>query len=220
MGGLGSGGQNSKGRRIVEAQYWLDASHLNRRGVYREGFSSPFRWTRDDGAEAASIRIHGGADMIRLKYRWQRGDGQWQVQEEHVSLTRVPRHLGGEETYFCCPRCAARVKRLYGGDVRFLCRTCLGLVHASTQERPGNRATRRNRKLRRRLGVGTGIGDWIGPKPKGMHQKTFEKISARIHAAEADVYDDMLILMNRLKRTTERRSARIGGGERSKDFWR
>ena len=112
------------------------------------------------------------------------------------------------------------MKRLCAGGVRYLCRTYHGLVHASIQERPGNRAPRKNEKLRRRIGAEIGLGDWIGPKPKGIHHKTFEKISARIRAAESEFYDDMLVLLNRMKRTTERRSARIGGGERVQDFWR
>ena len=104
--------------------------------------------------------------------------------------------------------------------MRYLCRACHGLVHASTQERPGNRATRKNQKLRRKLGVEIGLGNWIGPKPKGMHYKTFERISARIHAAEAEVCDDMLVVLNRMKRTTERRSDQIRRIGATKDFWR
>lgn len=220
MGGFGSGGHNSKGRRIVEGQYWLDASDLKRRGILRRGTSHQLFWKGGGDKPGPSIRIKGGEDTVELQYGWRRGDDPWQLHEERVALRHHERHFGGCETYFICPKCARTVKRLYAGGVRYLCRTCHGLVHASTQERPGNRATRKNQKLRRRIGAEIGLGDWIGPKPKGMHQKTFEKISARIHAAESEVYDDMLVLLNRMQRTTERRSARIGRGEPSKDFWR
>jgi hypothetical protein len=220
MGGLGSGGHNSKGRRIVEGQYRLDASDLKRRGLTRNGSISHLHWKGSDNAPGPSLKVIGGEDAILLSYAWRRGDDPWQQHEEQVRLHHQARHFGGSETYFLCPKCRRTVKRLYGGGVRYLCRTCHGLVHASTQERPGNRATRKNQKLRRRIGAEIGLGDWIGPKPKGMHRKTFEQISARIHAAESEVYDDMLVLLNRMQRTTERRSARIGGRERSKDFWR
>lgn len=220
MGGLGSGGHNSKGRRIVEGQYRLDASDLKRRGSMSAGTVSHLYWKGSGGQNGPSIKVIGGTDVITLEYAWRRGDGPWQQHSETVALDRVARHFGGEEFYFFCPRCALRVKRIYGGGVRYLCRTCHGLVHASTQERPGNRATRKNQKLRRRIGAEIGLGDWIGPKPKGMHRKTFEEISARIHAAESEVYDDMLVLLNRMQRTTERRSARVGELDRPKDFWR
>lgn len=220
MGGLGSGGHNSKGRRTVESQYRLDASVLKRRGLCRRGSVSHLYWKSSDGKKGPSLKVIGGENCITLAYAWRRGDLPWQAHEERVALRHRARHFGGCETYFLCPKCARTVKRLYGAGVRYLCRHCHNLVHGSTQERPGNRATRKNQKLRRKLGVEIGLGDWIGPKPKGMHRKTFEKISARIHAAESEVYDDMLVLLNRMQRTTERRSARIGGRERAKDFWR
>lgn len=220
MGGLGSGGHNSKERRIVEGQYRLDASDLKRRGIYCEGYAGSLSWTRASGQPGPSIRVYGGSDAIRLEYAWRHGNGPWQTHQERIALCQRPRHFGGAETYFRCPKCAHTVKRLYGAGVRYLCRRCHNLVHASTQERPGNRATRKNQKLRRKLGAEIGLGDWIGPKPKGMHWKTFERTRARIHDAEAEVYDDMLVLLNRMRRKTERRSDRIGGRQRIKDFWR
>ena len=166
------------------------------------------------------MKVVGGEDAITLVYSWKRGDQPWQEHEERVALRHHQRHFGGYETYFVCPRCACTVKRLYGSGVRYLCRTCHNLVHASTQERPGNRATRKNQKLRRRIGAEIGLGDWIGPKPKGMHRKTFERISEQIHAAEAEVYDDMLVLLNRMQRRTATHSARMSGPQNGGDFWR
>ena len=220
MGGFGSGGHNSKGQRIVEGQYWIDASDLKRRGLCRTGNVSHLYWNGSDGKKGPSLKVIGGEDSITLAYAWRRGDAPWQDHQERIALQHQPRHFGGTETYFLCPKCARTAKRLYGGGVRYLCRACHGLVHASTQERPGNRATRKNQKLRRKLGVEIGLGDWIGPKPKGMHTRTFERMSARIHAAEAEVYDDMLVVLNRMKRTTERRSEQIRRIGVTKDFWR
>ncbi|MBI1254761.1 MAG: hypothetical protein GC196_10505 [Hyphomonas sp.] len=220
MGGLGSGGHNNKGRRVVEGQYRLDASDLKRRGLYRTGNISHIYWKGSDNAPGPSLKVIGGEDAITLAYSWKRGQEPWQQHQERVALRHHQRHFGGCETYFLCPRCACTVKRLYGASVRYLCRTCHNLVHASTQERPGNRATRKNQKLRRRVGAEIGLGDEIGPKPKGMHQKTFERISEQIHAAESEVYDDVLMMINRMQRTTERRSAQIRGRGAVKDFWR
>lgn len=220
MGGLGSGGHNSKGRRIVEGFYRLDASALKRLGALEAGYEGELSWKGSNGRPGPAFRLKAATGRIHLTYCWRKGDGPWTLQEEQVLLTHHPRHFGGRETYFLCPNCARTAKRLYGAGVRYLCRTCHGLVHASSQERPGNRATRKNQKLRRKLGVEIGLGEWIGPKPKGMHQKTFEKISARIHMAESEVYDDMLVLLNRMRRTSERRSNITARAGSSQDFWR
>lgn len=219
MGGLGSGGHNNKGRGRVEGYHYLDATRLEQFGLLAEGKTSELTWSDQNGVPCNRIRVRSGRRQIRLDYKWRLGDGPWTPHEEAVAIDWNKRHLGGEQPYFFCPRCSSRVKRLYGGT-RYLCRSCHNLVHASTQERPGNRATRKNQKLRRKLGVSIALGDWIGPRPKGMHRKTFEKISARIHAAEAEVYDDMLVLLKRMKRTTERRSEQIGRIAGAKDFWR
>lgn len=220
MGGHGSGGHSSKGRRIVESQYWLDASNLKRRGLFKTGNVSHLFWKRSDGTPGPSVQVLGGEEGISLSYAWRRGDAPWQRHEESIALCHRERHFGGTETYFLCPKCGRTVKRLYAGGVRYLCRTCHNLVHASTQERPGDRASRRNRKLRRRLGADIGLGDFIGPKPKRMHRRTFERISEEIHAAEAEVYDDMLAVLNRMQLQTVRRSPQISGQPATKDFWR
>lgn len=220
MGGFGSGGHNSKGRSLVEAQYRLDASNLQRRGLTRLGNVSQLSWKDHDGSIGRSIRVIGGNDAITLEYSWRKRDGAWQAHSERVELDRVARNLGGEETYFLCPRCSVRVKRIYGAGVRYLCRTCHALVYASTQERPGNRATRKNQKLRRKLGVEIGLGDWVGPKPKGMHQKTFDRYRARIQIAESEVYDDMLVLLGRMEKHRVNHTAKIRRQFAALPFWR
>lgn len=220
MGGLGSGGHNSKGRRIVEGQYWLDAGDLKRRGLTRTGNVSRLSWSDKDGTVQRSLRVVGGDEAIRLEYAFRQREGPWRPHEERIALVHHPRHFGGHQTYFLCPKCARTVKRIYGGGVRYLCRQCHGLVHASTQEQPRNRAMRKNRKLRRRLGVGTGLGDWVGPKPKGMHQTTFDGLRARIYAAEAEINDDLILLLGRLQQRRVNHVARIRRQASSLPFWR
>lgn len=200
MGGLGSGGHNSKGWRNVESQYWLDASDIKRRGLMQPGYSFQLYWKSSDTRPAPSICVYGGADSIALSYSWRCGDGPWQAHTERVALRHVPRNFGGEESYFLCPKCARCVKRLYCGGIRILCRTCHGLVHASTQERGDGRAIRRVRKLRRRIGADLGVESLIGPKPKGMHYRTFERIVDAISSAEEELNDHMICALARALR--------------------
>jgi len=52
-------------------------------------------------------------------------------------------------------------------------------------ETPLDRAQRKSRKLRRKLGDDDGcVGDPILWKPKGMHWRTFEKLRKQINAQE------------------------------------
>jgi hypothetical protein len=53
--------------------------------------------------------------------------------------------------------------------------------------------------LRRKLGVGGGIGDYVA-KPKGMHWRTFERALERIRRAENIVDVHEAVLLSRLKR--------------------
>jgi len=189
MGGLGSGGQNNKGRGRVEGRQYLDASRLKKFGLLVDGKTSELTWRDQNGVRCSKIRVHGGRSQIRLDYKWRRGDGPWTQHEESIAIDWNTRHLGGEQPYFFCPRCRMRVKRLYEGT-RYLCRPCHSLVHASTQEQRGNRAWRRACKLRRRVGAQIGLDAPVGQKPKGMHGKTFDLIVDEIFAIEDEINDE------------------------------
>jgi len=200
MGGLGSGGHNNKGRHLVEAHHRLDASQLKRMGAFEKGYDGHLSWRGADSAPGPSVRVLGDNEAIRLSYASKGPDGSWQRREESVSLLTSPRNYGGAQTYFGCPKCGTRVKRLYVGPQRFLCRHCMNLVYASSQERSSNRALRRMGKLRRRIGAETGFEAPIGPKPKGMHSRTFDRLFGKVLDAEAEVHDDFIRVLTRLRR--------------------
>lgn len=217
MGGLGSGGHNNKGRGLVEGHYRLDASQLKRMGAFAEGYDGRLTWQHADGMPGPSVRVLGGSDAIQIECVAKRPDGSWERRKEHIPLLTSYRNYGGAQTYFGCPRCATRVKRLYIGSAKFLCRHCLGLVFTSSQERSVDRAFRRMRKLRRRVGANTGLDDPIGPKPKAMHQRTFDRLFNQILDAEAEVNDSFIPVLARLQRFEG--GGRGGAGRQSQDFW-
>lgn len=217
MGGFGSGGHNNKGRQLVEAQYRLDASEMKRRGAFVAGYDAHLIWRGTDGASGPSVRVLGGPDAIRLEYSAKQSDGIWQHREEHIPLLLSPRNYGGAEIYFACPKCGTRVKRLYIGSARFLCRHCLDLVFASSQERSMDRAFRRLRKLRRRIGASTGLEDPVGPKPKGMHQRTYDRLCNQIRDAEAEVNDSFIRVLARLQQFERPRRSSLGN--LTNGFW-
>ena len=213
MGGLGSGGHNHSGKQAVEHCAWLDASALRRQGATQAGWIGRICWPGTETHDN-TVDIHGGHDAIRLSYAWRRGEGDWVPMREAIDLAWVLRQWGGEEVYFRCPQCDRRSKRLYFRGHAFRCRPCHRLVHASSREQTADRATRKMRKLRRRMGSPEGLEQVI-LRPKGMHKTTFDRMVGKIIAAENEVWDDGLRLLGRLKRIEERIDRQIG----NRDFW-
>lgn len=196
MGGLGSGGWNLKHRDTVESNRRLSADYLRKQGCLKPGTLSSMTWTSDDG-DINSVRISSEENGIKLIYRYRINGGEWYPVEQHIDLASTPCHYGGERTLFHCPKCGSRRKYLYGAGKLFLCRACHDLTYSSQRERAPDRASRQARKIRRKLGVEIGLEGWIGPKPKGMHQKTFERLSNEIHQKEAVVVAHMWKLLGR-----------------------
>ena len=222
MGGLGSGGHNASKRGAVEAHRRLSANSMQKAGVFREGWSGRWGWSGDDGEAANWIWLNGGQDEIRLNFNFRTGVGEWQSVNQTVVLTRVPKPFGRDQPYFFGPRCGCRALHLYGSQARFLCRKCSGLVHASTRERHSDRAARQARKIRRRLGAELGMDD-PAFRPKHMRQPTYEQLHARLEQKEAEPWDDTLLLLQRLQKSTGRKSTRRNRtpshGSRRSAFW-
>ena len=211
MGGFGSGGHNLR-RRYLEQFRKLDAGYLQKYGILRDGWRGHLTWTNEDGTKA-SINISGGRSQISIDYRARMGEeGEWKSIQDHFGVDWTAQHLGGERAWLICCWCSRRIKYLYLANLRFRCRTCHQLVHASSQEQPGNRATRKNQKLRAKLGTSQALGDFVA-RPKGMHQRTYQRYLDRIHEAECDVNDDMIRILKRIQRTDTRL------GRKVMDFW-
>jgi hypothetical protein len=178
MGGWGSGGWQS-GKNTTNSMRALDVRRLARDRLLTAGRWFMWRWSID-GEEVASIQIRVGADRVTLNYRARSHGEEWQPLEYPVYLEWTPCHLGGRRAWFRCPArgCGRRVAVLYGGTI-FACRHCHQLAYASQRETPDDRAMRRAGKIRQRLGWEPGIANPEGDKPKGMHWRTFQKMTAQ-----------------------------------------
>jgi hypothetical protein len=106
------------------------------------------------------------------------------VQIVEVTWTACP--FGGERAWFVCPNCQNRRAVLYsvGGDFR--CVRCEDLAYASTHEDAVDRAHRRIRRLKERLG-GDPDSLSLPDPPKGMHGGTYSRIVAQIDAQERKI---------------------------------
>ena len=112
-----------------------------------------------------------------LNYRDPPGGGEWEPIEQRISFDRTPCYYGKFRKWFLCPRCWKRVAILYGVGKYFFCRHCYDLTYSSRQEGPIDRIGRKARKIRARLGASTDLFEPIRcNRPKGMHQRTFERL--------------------------------------------
>ncbi len=96
-----------------------------------------------------------------------------------MGLDWTPCHLDGQRPWFRCPArgCSRRVAILYGGGI-FACRQRYRLAYPSQRENWDGRARQRADRIRARLGWEPGILNGNGLKPKGMHWRTFARLSA------------------------------------------
>jgi len=183
MGGIGSGrqrcwfaGNSTADYLTIDVRYWK-----------REGWLAPHQsfdctWSRQ-GEVVSSIRVRTEPDRVILTYRHRSGGKDWKDASYPVSLDWTDGNLGGKRPWFLCPvrGCGRRVAILYGGGI-FACRHCYRLTYPSQRETGYNRMARRANKLRDKLVWEPGCLNGPGEKPKGMHWRTFERLTAQHEA--------------------------------------
>lgn len=186
------------GRPTTDQQYSLDARALARDGALIPGGRAIWSWR---SGFWVAIKAAGTEDFVTVTYEHRVGSSEAGRIELAVALDRTPCGWGGSRTWFLCPRCGRRVALLYlGRDGWFACRRCLGLAFRSQRETDEGRATRRLAAIRRRLGWRPGFLNGKGPKPTGMHWRTFERLTAKHDAAAAEVLGLMWDQLNRPRR--------------------
>jgi hypothetical protein len=211
MGGYGSG--RSGGWPKVEDSLSLNLPRLFKTGWLKQGawVSGTLRWSiAGTGEETASIgfeaRLSEEEGHVRLHWtstnRW---SGEKRQCENRIELTTRAQPLGGRRWWFVCPRTGQLAARLHlpSGADTFACRKAYRLAYRSQRETPCDRAISRAFSLRHKLGDDGGIGDYV-TKPKGMHQRTFERAMGRIDRAEDIVDGHAVLLLDRLNRVASR----------------
>jgi hypothetical protein len=178
MGGFGSGRHG--GRDTTDNCRSLDVRRLQRERMLTPGHAFKWQWARD-GKEVASIQMRIEVNCVILDYRTRINGGDWKPMEYPVYLEWTGCNYGGQRAWFLCPAmgCGRRMAKLFmGRSGIFACRHCYRLAYACQRENGDSRATRRADKIRERLGWEPGILNGNGRKPKGMHWRTFERLSA------------------------------------------
>src|SRR6516162_11715075 len=129
----------------------------------------------------------------------------------------MPCRFGGARPYFVCPGivngivCGRWVTKLYGAGRYFLCRHCYQLAYASQREDRYDRALRRADKIRTRPGGEPGTASVFPARPKGMHQRTYERLQSAVLDAEILADERLAIVLARLQRGDRRDGRRSTG---------
>jgi hypothetical protein len=104
------------------------------------------------------------------------GEKQSELIQFRIDLTKTPCHLGGERTWFVCPRCKRRAAILYLYRRTLDCRRCQDLVYQTQRQDPAFRALTALRKRHQRLSDWGLIDDPNPEKPKYMHWSTYLRL--------------------------------------------
>jgi hypothetical protein len=196
MGGYGSG--RTSGRIKAENCKAIDVRYLQRHGMLRTGRWSSLSWSRD-GEPIGSIQVCCEGERVRLIYRYREYAGEWESFDYPVSLTYTSCNYGGRRPWFCCPasNCWRRVAKLYGAGRYFACRRCYRLSYQTQSEDRYDRAWSRLHKIQRRLGGEAG-GDYLPPKPKRMHWKTYGRYEDEYERLTSIPDTKLMLLLGRI----------------------
>jgi len=172
MGGFSSG--RSGWRRKVESQHAVDIRWMKRKGWLNNGCAGTQTWSCR-GEETGSISYRVSTDTITLIYKHREHDGEWEQVDVSINLEYTYCNYGGTRVWMRCPCCMRRCAKVYIAGKNPACRKCYNLAYYSEAETQLDRAMRRARKVQEKLGYkGGNLDEWIF-KPKGMHQKTYER---------------------------------------------
>ena len=172
MGGPGSGRRwHDDPKDTTDDMRQIDVRYWKREGLLTPGCRFTRHWTRM-GEVTGVVEVEVQDDRVILVNRHRREDQMCEEPSYPIYLDWTRCHLGGERPWFLCPRCSRRVAVLYGGE-RFRCRHCHDLAYPCQNETDMDRAARRANRIRRRLQWPPGVLNGHGPKPKGMHWRTY-----------------------------------------------
>jgi hypothetical protein len=181
MGGFGSGHYYRISKQDTFEEYRrVYINFLAKQGMLRTGTVGTMSWNRG-GEPSGTITVRGGSGSVTFCYTCTMYGGDPEKIEQQIDIEQTPCHFGGSRSWFTCPTCFNRVGVLVGAGKLFKCRKCYQLPYMCQTESRSDRASRRIRKIQKRLGN----PDWENvlyprfPKPKGMHWKTYDRIVAK-----------------------------------------
>ncbi len=173
MGGSGSGKWYRLNKKaIADECHAIDINEINKASKLQPGYVGIITWTDFLNRQRGRVRIKIVPIGIELDYE----DSRNEIIKYTVPLTFTPCNYGGQRPWFTCPKCGKRSGKLYLHGKYFLCRYCHNLAYASQGEDVQFRLMRKAKKIREKLDSPRDLSKPILFKPKGMHQRTFDKL--------------------------------------------
>jgi hypothetical protein len=192
MGGSGSGNWyrwNTKSK--TESQHRIDIRWLKKQNYLLPGYSGSLSWSnRGENTGWIKFRVEGSKMVLNYRIRF-RGE-EWEDIEQEVYFDQTSCHYGGYRKWFLCTRCRKRVAVIYGSGKYFLCRHCYNLTYDSCNTSPLQRVFDKADKLKEKLGGKPGFANPVPYRPKGMHRKTYNRITTNIYRLEGIGEDGMM----------------------------
>jgi hypothetical protein len=188
MGGWGSGSflrLSSKG--TAESSLPLDIRKFKREGCLTPGRWFSWQWSTG-GNIHSSIGTTVHEDYLLLQYTHKKTEDV----KQRIYFEWTGCNYGGKRIWFSCPFCGRRCAVIYSCGKYFACRTCGNLTYKTSNETPTDRRASKANKLRKRIGAKPGAFNLLPIfKPKGMHQRTWDRIRFRIQSLEGLVFMEM-----------------------------
>lgn len=158
-------------RELIGSRCSLDIRSLTRAGLRQPGDCLTMKWhSNHQGAQPGRAMVTM-LDAQRLHIIHFESD----MPAEILDLTHTATAFGGQRAWFLCSKlgCGKRVAVLHATSKGFRCRHCTHLVYGSQFEQAADRALRRARQIRYKLGGGSNLIQPFPPRPKGMHHSTY-----------------------------------------------
>ncbi len=169
MGGYGSG-RRSRSASKTDEFHQLDLKSF-KPVWFENGRAGTLTWSRG-GHKTGAISYECGHDFLKLSYSVG-PEGNRHTIEESFRLSFSSQPFGGVRRWILC-KCGKRCRVLLGGQY-FRCRICHGATYESQYERFRIPGMVQCETVRQKLGIQSGFAYGFGPKPKGMHWKTYRR---------------------------------------------
>lgn len=163
--------------------YWRRRGHVPKNRI-ESYLSLDCSWCYDKREypleEGKDIWIHGHCLKLFSSYALDSFQHNGETFQYKIPVVITKCNYGGERHWFLCPlsTCQRRSKKLYLHNQKaFLCRKCLNLAYTTQNRSAVDRIIDKKWRLIEKYG---GSSEYSVQKPKGMHQKTFNRIRDEI----------------------------------------
>jgi hypothetical protein len=157
----------------VERFQSFDVHTLHRMGAFgeelRQLVSVSFKWP-------GLVRLTANKWRVDVEFR--------HGARQRIPVIWTPCRFGGFRPWYKCRDCDRRVGKLYSTGASLACRRCLDLWYSSQRRGAKSRIYLQALKLRLRLNGIASLAEPIPPRPKGMHERTYQGLRRKLEGLE------------------------------------